>query len=340
MSQGNTIHEAVMPYVRSGGITHYYAACGTLSQGVLQRSSHLPGGRCFFDLSSLTKALVTTPLMLRLAEGRPLAEVEVPFAGERFSAVALLQHEAGLPFWRNLWVCLLHKPGDSRQTASARLERFVQERPRGTRDSAYLYSDLGHMILSRWIEDKTQQSLDLYYRDFLETQLGVNPALLFFAPTQTQKEQSIISAYCPIRRRWLRGEVHDENASALGGTSGHAGLFGAGDGVESFLLRFLSSAEGRKFLAAQLPPYEVARRSFLGWQVGMGLEPSLSSSSWILGHQGFTGTLFWWEPARGHFGVFLTNRTVGARLVPWIQGLRRQVFSLQQNLLSRGEICR
>ncbi len=340
MSQGNTIHETVMPYVRSGGITHYYAACGTLSQGVLQRSSHLPGGRCFFDLSSLTKALVTTPLMLRLAEGKPLAGVEVPFAGERFSAEALLQHEAGLPFWRNLWVCLLNKPGDSCGPALARLERAVQERPRDACEPAYLYSDLGHIILSRWIEDKTQEPLDVYYRCFLETQLGVNPARLFFAPTQNQKEKSIISAYCPTRRRWLRGEVHDENGAALGGISGHAGLFGAGDGVESFLLRFLSSAEGRKFSAAQLPPYEVARRSFLGWQVGMGLASPLPPSSWILGHQGFTGTLFWWEPARGHFGVFLTNRTVGARLVPWIQALRRQVFSLQQNLLSREGVCR
>jgi CubicO group peptidase (beta-lactamase class C family) len=327
VSLRNAIDDAIMPFVKAGGLTHYYAACGTLSEGVLQRSVHLPGGRTFFDLSSLTKALVITPLLLEYAKNTPLLDLKVSHFGVTASALSLLQHEAGVPFWRNLWLGHLRTSEGNRAGALARLEFFLREV--SLLPGAYLYGDLGHMLLSLWLEAQTQQSLVKQYGDFLEATLQEKRSLLFYAPTQEQKPQGIPSAYCRVRGRWLCGEAHDENASALGGVSGHAGLFASGEGLETFLLRFLCSRKGKNFSFDHLPPYEASRRSFLGWQVGMGLTPPPLSSPWILGHQGFTGTLFWWMPQSSCFGLLLTNRTMGGRQVSWIHGLRQKVFSLQ-----------
>lgn len=340
LSNQHAIDRAILPSVRAGGLTHYYAACGSLSGGVLQRSAHLPGGRRFFDLSSLTKALVITPLVQWIAKDRALSELKLCLSGESgpsVSLLSLLQHEAGLPFWRNLWIGNLARPEGNRSAALARLDLDLHAP--SSFSPSYLYSDLGHILLSMWLEKETGRSLPELYGDFLETELKQKRDLLFYTPTEEQKKRSIPTAYCRIRERWLCGEVHDENASALGGVSGHAGLFGSGEGVETFLLHFLSSSQGRGFSFDQLPTYEASRRSFLGWQVGMALDTPPLPSSWILGHQGFTGTLFWWEPRSACFGLLLTNRTMGGRQVSWIHKLRQTVFALQCKELGLERTC-
>ena len=334
VAQGNAIDHVVRPYVQAGGLTHYYAAHGTLSKGILQRSLFLPGGRSYFDLSSLTKALVITPLLCWMTKELLLSGLEIaPFAeaGAEYAALSLLQHEAGLPFWCNLWISNLKACRGQRATALMRLEAYLRERPRlsPSTSSPYLYGDLGHILLSLWLERQAGIPLEQLYSDFLEKVLQVEPDLLFYRPTEAQKKKCIPTAYCHVRKRWLCGEVHDENASALGGISGHAGLFGSGSALEDFLIHFLSSHHGKPFSADMLPPYDASRRSFLGWQIGMGLQGLQSRTSWIMGHQGFTGTLFWWMPETACFGLLLTNRTMGGRRVPWIQGLRQKVFSLQ-----------
>lgn len=68
----------------SGLFTHAFVASGHLAEAAPRLSvALLPDGRDVFDLASLTKALVTTPAVLRLVEDRrwfldePLARAPV-----------------------------------------------------------------------------------------------------------------------------------------------------------------------------------------------------------------------------------------------------------------------
>src|SRR2546426_87449 len=70
-----------------------------------------------------------------------------------------------------------------------------------------------------------QLAHDLFSRLSLAEELAYEvPADAAVAPTE----------HCPWRGRLLRGEVHDENAAALGGVAPHAGLFGTLRGVSAY----------------------------------------------------------------------------------------------------------
>jgi CubicO group peptidase (beta-lactamase class C family) len=129
----------------------------------------------------------------------------------------------------------------------------------------------------------------------------------------------------------LRGEVHDENASALGGLAGHAGLFGTLRGVcgamralrecrlhSRAVLDYLSQEHARA-----MPP-DLERRGF-GWIL---MHPGWSGGDLMsrrsIGHTGFTGTGVWLDLERGRYSVLLTNRVYPSRHVETpIVGLRR-----------------
>jgi CubicO group peptidase (beta-lactamase class C family) len=107
-------------------------------------------------------------------------------------------------------------------------ESFAYESGRGNR-----YSDLGFMLLEWIVEERTGENLVDIVREHFYQPLGLKRTL--FIPAQENPSQSPVAKggeeefaateECPIRKRVLRGEVHDDNAWALGGYSGHAGLF-------------------------------------------------------------------------------------------------------------------
>jgi len=331
-------------HIQKGHFTHYEMVCGSLDgEKNRVREAFLPGGRVFFDLASLTKALVTAPLVHRVLAERglsldvPVAQLGVfpafPSQVLRSTARQLLEHEAGLPFWRNLWLGTLTPRGTEVGAARERLHRSVAETS-GTL-GAFCYDDLGYMYLAFLLERLTGASLPTLFSSLLLS-LGLSRSLLSFGPLASPSSHYIPTAYCRIRNRWLCGEAHDENAAALGGYSGHAGLFGSGEAVEAFLQRYLSLPEAAVFCGGGDPTQNAQKRNVCGWQAGMGLCDTPEASRLILGHQGFTGGLFWWEPATKFYGIFLTNRTMGGRQVSWIGELRRQVFRAQYLLLQRG----
>ncbi len=106
----------------------------------------------------------------------------------------------------------------------------------------------------------------------------------------------------------LKGEVHDENASAMGGETGHAGLFGTVAGVLDFAAGLLdgSSASEAMLWAIRTPFYEHRtcgwERRFAGWSGGQACSPE------TIGHTGFTGTGLWIDFERGLAWTLLTNR--------------------------------
>jgi len=122
----------------------------------------------------------------------------------------------------------------------------------------------------------------------------------------------------------MRGEVHDENAFALGGAAGHAGLFGTIDGVLGFAEDLLAGrrlrAASRDALRAPQSPTRTLgwERRHEGWSGGLACSPE------TIGHTGFTGTGLWIDWTRGLAWALLTNRVHPSRHVDTgIQPLRR-----------------
>ena len=112
-------------------------------------------------------------------------------------------------------------------------ERAISELPlEYAPRSQSVYSDLGFMLLGFILEDVARKPLAEQF-ERVAALVGARAAGSFVrraswrsrtAPTETD----------PWRGRLLVGEVHDENAWALGGAAGHAGLFGTAAAVGSF----------------------------------------------------------------------------------------------------------
>lgn len=320
--------------IRGGPIPGAAAAAGSRGAHADRYFGHLePAGApvddgTFYDLASLTKVLCTAPLLLRLvARGQidphsPLRDIlpETAWMQERPSladvrVVDLAGHAGGLPAWQPLYTL-----GLDRQTHFARL---LHTPLTGTRGTA-VYSDLGAMLLGHVLERVVGEPLDrqaqaLYAPLGLAADLTFQPAAPRTAPTEQ----------CPWRGRWLRAEVHDENAAALGGVSAHAGLFGTLRGVVGYAHALL---DGRLHPPAVLEylSREIARtqdgerRGFLwalaspGWSGGDLVSPR------TVGHTGFTGTGLWIDLDRGRYSALLTNRVYPSRHVAsGIVALRR-----------------
>ena len=269
-----------------------------------------PGARplaadAWFDLASLTKVLFTLPALLHLVEqGRldlddPLS-VHLPEAGwlqedpslARVTVRQLLGHQAGLP----AWVPLYTWGGD----AAGLKARLLQERwPLGEP----VYSDVGFMLLGLLLErqaDKPLASFEL-------------PEGLTFAPDPAQ---SVATERCPWRGRVLVGEVHDENAHALGGAAGHAGLFGTLDGVLDRALAWLNEDELSPAAHAAVREPQSEER-LLGWvRRHPGWSGGALASPAAYGHTGFTGTGVWIDPERGYAWALLSNRVHPSRHLP------------------------
>jgi len=274
----------------------------------------------WYDLASLTKVLVTVPLCLDLVgQGRldPRAHLrdllpEVawlqpqPNLGDA-TLLQLATHTSGLPAWQPLYTL-----GLDRATLLAKLLHTPLERPPGE----IVYSDLGFMLLGYAMERLTGCPLaDLATQLF--TRLQLQDALSFTpGPNVAPTEQ------CPWRGRLLRGEVHDENASALGGVAGHAGLFGTLRGVSGFARALLDGRAHPPGVVAYLSrPHATGegeddeRRGF-GWMLRHpGWSGGDLMSRHSIGHTGFTGTGMWVDLERGRFSVLLTNRVYPSRHV-------------------------
>jgi CubicO group peptidase (beta-lactamase class C family) len=108
-----------------------------------------------------------------------------------------------------------------------------------------------------------------------------------------------------LARPHVRGEVHDENAFALGGAAGHAGLFGTIDGVLDVALGFLQGVEPG---LTGIRMRQSATRT-LGWEARHeGWSGGDTCSDETIGHTGFTGTGLWIDFRRGIAWALLTNR--------------------------------
>src|SRR5882757_4115998 len=292
-----------------------------------------------YDIASLTKVVGTTTITEKLFEGDfpvPLdldAKVEryLPewigrsAAGEgvhgpgegnsselewrhRVTVRHLLTHTSGLPAFKEYW-----RTSKGKQDTLDRIFAEPLEFEPGTK---MIYSDLGIILLAEIIHRLTGKNLDELTREDIFSPLGMNHTMYLppkkiwptIAPTEIDNQ---------LRHRLIQGEVHDENAFAIGGVSGHAGLFSTAPDLAAFCQMLLNGGVyahqrivRRSTIAQFTVPQELSNRTrTLGWVVPS--EGGFSGHFFgphSFGHTGFTGTSIYIDPDRQLFVVLLTNR--------------------------------
>ncbi len=277
-----------------------------------------------FDLASLTKPLATSvAIMILIQEGKldldqTLENTVREFSGtdkEDISIRQLLCHTSGLPDYRPYYEQLINLSPDKAKGALRKLVLFEPLIHDPLEIS--LYSDLGFMILQWVIEEVTGEGLDSFVDKAVYNPLGLEN--LFFNPLPQIKNCSYAATEdCPRRGKILEGEVHDDNAYAMGGVAGHAGLFGTARGVYAILQELLDTYLTRPSSAIFHPGTLLDffnRQSDIGsWALGFDTptRPDSSSGKYFsdksVGHLGFTGTSFWIDLEKKVIIVLLTNR--------------------------------
>lgn len=335
----DNVERIIRSYQAAGLYTHVYVACGFLNDNnIVFESTLSPDQRHVFDLASLTKALVTTPLVLAECFEQGLspesATLETLFGKlatrefapyiARLSVASVLRHESGLPAWRNFYVKCL----EQRQNLSEVVER-AGTKPTPSRE---VYSDIGFILLGRLLELKKARSLIDLWTSFLQRLDGVDDRLLS-SGDRISGASAVPSGFCPVRDHILEGEVHDENAWALGGFAGHAGLFGDGRAVASYLQALWRSSVGNRVLESNFQMISSPGESLMGWRKGRDQSACTFADGRGCGHLGFTGTAFWVDPQTLGFGIMLTNRVISGRISSEIKDARSKTFAALWDIL-------
>ncbi len=282
-----------------------------------------------FDLASLTKPLATTLAVIKLIQQGKL-ELEQNLGTvlpefiftekEQISIKNLLCHNSGLPDYKSYYIELLKISYYFRKKA---LRNFLIKEPLLYKTGKnVLYSDLGFMILNWVVEKVSGRSLDYFVTQNIYRPLGLE--YLFFAHFNSGRKRGPFAAteLCPWRKILLNGLVHDDNAYAVGGIEGHAGLFGTAMDVKKLLSVLLSvfhecSSEFifKKDLIHKFFEQQQGSDRALGFDTPSLVDSSCGShfSKRSVGHLGFTGTSFWMDLDRSIIVILLTNRVHPSR---------------------------
>lgn len=297
--------------------------------------------RTMYDIASLTKVVATTTLVAKLVEGDfavPLdldAKIEKylpewatgpqPEWRHRVTVRHLLTHTSGLPPFKEYW-----RTSKTKQDTLTKIFAEPLEYEPGTKE---VYSDLGIILMAEIIERLTGRKLDDLANSFIFWPLGMKDSMYkppkklwpTIAPTEIDNN---------YRHRLIQGEVHDENAFAIGGVSGHAGVFSTAPDLAAFCQMLLNGgvyAHQRILRRATVAQFTTPQQlsggtRTLGWAVPTpgGLSGHYFSEH-SFGHTGFTGTSIWIDSDRQLFVVFLTNRVHPTRENQKIQQVRRDL---------------
>ena len=285
-----------------------------------------------YDLASLTKVCATTPAVLALvADGvvsldDPVQKWVPGFVGAGKDAVTvrhLMAHQGGLPSYVRFFRSL---EGREQILQAAAAEGLMLEPGTSVR-----YSDLGFMLLMAVVEAASGQRFEDFVAARVTGPFGMDAG---FAPTAEAPIAAAPTEQDAWRGRVVQGHVHDENAFAMGGVSGHAGLFATADGVSRYASALL--AGGGEVLPRALVE-AAARPAGVSDDVTRGLGfQLLRSGTWAgtevpagtFGHTGFTGTSLWCSPRHDVSVVLLTNRVHPTRVNNQITSARRAVHDV------------
>jgi serine-type D-Ala-D-Ala carboxypeptidase len=291
-----------------------------------------------FDLASLTKVIATTTLAMRAVdEGRLSLDDRVAdrlraWRGADRESVTihdLLAHTSGLtaylPFYRDC-------------TGRLEFEHAICALPlEYVPRTQSIYSDLGFILLGFILEDARERTRAAWdpattlAAQFHRLAAYISAEPLAFNPPRAWRPHTAPTEVDPWRGRLLVGEVHDENAWALGGAAGHAGLFGTAAAVGAFARVTLLTLAGQDILANAATARDFIRKPGVpGSSRALGWDTMLPTSSCgtlmsptAIGHTGFTGTSLWIDWERDLYVVLLTNRVHPTRDNERIGAVRR-----------------
>jgi CubicO group peptidase (beta-lactamase class C family) len=304
--------------------------------------SPVPDEHTLWDLASLTKVTGMTSAMMQLVEQKKV-DVNAPVqrylpdwtgpGKERVTVRHLLTHSSGLPAWRPLY-----KEATSPESALALVYATPLDTAPGVR---MVYSDLGAILLGEIVRRVSGEPLDQYLQRHVFGPLGMSETQ--YRPGPELRARIAPTEIDPWRQRHLRGEVHDENAYALGGVAGHAGIFSSGHDLARLARAYLNGGtlDGvRVFSPDVIERFTTLQDSALsnralGWEKPTGRNSAgHRMSRAAFGHTGFTGTSIWIDPARDVFVILLTNRVNPTRQNGRIGGVRTAVADAVMNIVA------
>lgn len=289
-----------------------------------------------FDLASLTKVVATLPAILKLLDdGDVHLDDEVHYflpafkqkGKENITVKHLLTHTSGLTS---------HQPFYEKKLSAEKVlnEIFTDENevPVG---SKVVYSDLGFITLYKIVEEVTEIEFSKFVSEEFFMSLEMTETM--FNPDFPESRYAA-TEFSEDIGDYKRGIVHDENTHAMGGISGHAGLFSTVEDLSKFagMIENGGSYKGKQLLSERA--LEIARRNYTPWDSehrGLGWHlksPKFSPcgdyfSELSYGHTGFTGTSIWFDPEINLRVILLTNRVHFGRK-PHIIRLRPRLHNI------------
>ncbi|MEU6161198.1 serine hydrolase [Streptomyces sp. NPDC047130] len=271
------------------------------------------------DLASLSKLFTSLLVVQQIERGRieleaPAARYVPEFAGGGKQDVTirhLLTHTSGMP----AWIALYRHP--DRESMLKALWAVTPTDPPGT---VYRYSDLSLITLQLVLERVTGRPLDVLLAEEVTGPLGLtrtryNPPADWrprIAATEVSRPP-----WAGLDRGLVWGEVHDENAFAMGGVAGHAGVFSCAWDLAVLARTLLNGGVYGRVRVLSEESVELLftdfNTAFPGNSHGLGFE---LDQRWYMGamatprtagHTGFTGTCIVLDPTTDSFLILLGN---------------------------------
>jgi CubicO group peptidase (beta-lactamase class C family) len=277
-----------------------------------------------FDLASLTKPIATaTSAIILIEQGKlklsePVASYLPDLAANGKEAITVEQlflHTGGLIPDNDI-----ADYADGPEKAIERVFALKLRTPPGER---FAYSDVGFIVLAELIKKASGQNVHEFSQQHIFAPLGITETT--YLPREELRQRA-----APTQQRngaWMKGEVHDPRAYALGGVAGHAGLFSTAEDLAIYAsamlgrgehagVRIMQDATWREMtMARKVPGRNNEGKSYdglrgLGWDIRTGYSSNRGQgmSDSAFGHGGFTGTGIWLDPEQNLFVIFLSNR--------------------------------
>jgi CubicO group peptidase (beta-lactamase class C family) len=326
-------HDGVVVERRAGGYAVKYAD----ATSELPQDQWIPAGTdTIYDLASLSKLFTSIVAMQQLEAGRialdtPVAHYLPEFATNGKGAITieeLLTHTSGFDAdpVPSLWA--------GYPDLASREKAILDAKPINPPGTTYLYSDLNMLTLQLVLQKVTGKTLDVLVRDGVTkplhlTDTGYNP------PASERPRIAATEYQTSPPRGMVWGQVHDENAWAMGGVAGHAGVFSTADDLAVLAQTILNGGtyKGHRILSGQSITLmeQNFNQAFPGDSHGLGFELDQIwymgglSGPQTLGHTGFTGTSLVIDPQSRSFVILLSNRVHPSRNTPSTNPPRRAI---------------
>lgn len=331
-----------------------------------------------FDIASLTKPISTSTLtMILTSEGKIFPNQTlsdwfefVPDDHKEITIENLQNHTSGLPAWRpyyrELPSALVGTEEGKNFIIDACLNEPLQEEP-GIKTT---YSDLGYILLGEILSRASKMPLDELFVGKISKPLNLRDTFFIHnvsrvsttsrktetspsqhVPIPSIQKRSVTSAVhrrfaatedCPWRGKVIHGEVHDQNAFAMGGIAGHAGLFSTALDIHGFLLEFILGFEnkGKLFNRQTIDKFFPIKNGLItpeypgifvgGWDTPSAKNSAAGHYSSInaIGHLAYTGCSIWLDHKQSFWVVLLTNRIHPSTTNEKIKSFRPHIHDL------------